>query len=181
MGVVQLSVTFLALGTPHRSAWIVNWGETGTERWVLSPSPANCSDGASPPHLAGFLLVPLARVAATSIPLLGEDYIIRGNVLSHPLQNVTKTSLEWFLMASTSQVNGLPAQQLTRERAVESRFKCHSAPFCSVVPELTVPCDHKWGLSRQGRRLMHLGTSVMYQVLVHSYFISFQQPILGFR
>lgn len=38
---------------------------------ALGGFPSRCSNGASPPLLAGFLLVPLAHGAATSVPLLG--------------------------------------------------------------------------------------------------------------
>lgn len=53
-------------------------------------------------------------------------------------------------MASVSQVNGLPAQQLTRERSYGAPLQMSLSSISAVVPELTVSRDPKWGLSRWG-------------------------------
>lgn len=70
-----------------QSAWLVTWSEAeaGAEILFWVHCPVYCSDGASLPYLAGLLPMPLAHVAATSVLLLGEDYIITGNILSRPL------------------------------------------------------------------------------------------------
>lgn len=84
---LALYVTFPDLGTPHFPGLHgLSFGVKQELRpWFWVHFPIRCSDGASPPFLAGLLPIPPVHVAATSVLLLGENYIITGNILSHPL------------------------------------------------------------------------------------------------